>query len=168
MCLEMESGRLYSMVHPDTEAELTNSSPNHPLALVKLNLSSIFAQLLGTFLGHQDFSLRTGSILAILSAPSILFSASNQLLPQILLTCCWLPLPLQLIPVCTEVWVRALPLKDETTNLLSTSAYPMPWSMGTSTTFYMVWYCLSAHTSVLVWLLSPLHLEMKIIREVVF
>lgn len=43
MCLEMEPRRLYSMVYPDTEAELTNSSPDHPLALVKLNLLLISA-----------------------------------------------------------------------------------------------------------------------------
>lgn len=46
------------------------------------------------------------------------------------------------IPVCTEVWVRTLPLKDETTNLLSTSAYPMPRSMGNSKTY--IWYSIAS------------------------
>lgn len=106
MCLEWESGRLCSMVYPDTEAELTSSSPDHPLALVKLNSLLIFSQLSGTFLSHQEFSLRTGSNLAILSAPLTYFGASHHLLPKILLPCCWLPLPLQFTPVCTKVWVR--------------------------------------------------------------
>lgn len=55
MRLEMESGRLYFMVYPDTEAELTSSSPDRPLTLVNLNLLLIFSQILGTFLSHQDF-----------------------------------------------------------------------------------------------------------------
>lgn len=102
MCLELESRRMYSMNFPDTEVELTISSPDCPLAIVKFNLMLIFFQLSETFLSHQDFSSRIDSNLVIMSAPSTPSGASHKLLPNILLPCCWLPLPLQFIPVCTE------------------------------------------------------------------
>lgn len=99
MCLELDSRRMYSMAFPDTEVELTSSSPDCPLAIVKFNLILIFFQLSETFLSHQDFSSRIDSNLVIMSAPSTPSGASHQLLPNISLPCCWLPLPLQFIPV---------------------------------------------------------------------